>query len=189
MGEVLKFTAYHGTYKSYAVNILRVGFYISNQNNDWLGKGVYFFEEDCNNAKKWAYRKWNKEKRPSEKYAVLKSEIEANSQYVLDLTDQTQCKYFAKMREEYQKRNARTFQFNLKDVELDCLIMNKLCEKTRIDVAKKLDFIRFPKEVRLKIYSRIPNCVIICVKNRDCCIKNTTIIDEGEFDVRSKEYL
>ena len=180
---------YHGTYKSCADNILRVGFLQSNKSDDWLGKGTYFFDGEKENAKKWAYRKWINDQRPHENYSVLRSQIQADPQYLLDLTDERQCDYFVKIREEYQKRNNKTFQIHLRDVELDCLVMNKLCSKVRIDVAKKMDFIRFPKEIRLKIFSRIPNCVIICVKNNFDCIKSTTVSMEGEFDARSKEYL
>ena len=45
---------YHGTSRKHARNILRRGFKPSGNDWDWLGRGIYFFEEDLERAQEWA---------------------------------------------------------------------------------------------------------------------------------------
>jgi|GEM_PF-6407163 hypothetical protein len=54
---------------------------------------------------------------------------------------------------------------------------------------EKYDYIKFPFDKRLGINSRIPNSIIVCVKNNRECIKSIAIEEEGDIDVGSKEYL
>ena len=61
-------TGYHGTGQTHAESILREkNFKESSSLKEWLGRGVYFFE-DCNHAIGWANIRARKE---SEKYAVV----------------------------------------------------------------------------------------------------------------------
>jgi len=177
---------YHGTYEDNSTSILEVGFFISDNPRDWLGKGVYFFEESFEgkeNAKRWAYKKWHNERRPMTQYCILKSRLETD--YLLDLSHTAQIQYFHKIREEYIKRAKIT---GISAVELDCMVMNKISNTTRIDIVRKFEHIKFRKETRLNISSRVDNCIIVCVKNI-LCIKNMIIDEKGEYDGRSEVYL
>ncbi len=45
---------YHGTSQIKAVNILKHGFLASDNDYDWLGTGIYFFQDAPIRAKQWA---------------------------------------------------------------------------------------------------------------------------------------
>jgi hypothetical protein len=70
---------YHGTSDRHAEEILRDGFRPSENDYDWLGTGVYFFEEDAGRALRWARQQW-----PDEPAVVAAAIDLAN---VLDLFD------------------------------------------------------------------------------------------------------
>lgn len=54
----LRVIGYHGTSQSRASDILATGFRESSNRYDWLGRGVYFFEEDATRAWQWARQRF-----------------------------------------------------------------------------------------------------------------------------------
>src|SRR5438046_8247688 len=54
----LRVNGYHGTTSDAAVSILRDGFRISRNEYDWLGDGVYFFQDAPARAREWARDRW-----------------------------------------------------------------------------------------------------------------------------------
>ena len=69
LSQPLRVYGYHGTSKRYAQEIVDRGFDLSTNDYDWLGTGVYFFQDAPVRALAWA----------SERYpdspAVIKSEL------------------------------------------------------------------------------------------------------------------
>lgn len=92
------YVGFHGTTREYADIILRTNNFIaSTDEEEWLGNGVYFFEDDvfqaydyCVKAKKYA------------EYAILKSHIEA--EIVLDLINKKTFKEFNDFAKRLQNR-------------------------------------------------------------------------------------
>jgi hypothetical protein len=54
MGNSLIVYGYHGTSQAKAANILKNGFLASDNDYDWLGTGIYFFQDAPLRAKQWA---------------------------------------------------------------------------------------------------------------------------------------
>jgi hypothetical protein len=54
MDSSLTVYGYHGTSQSKAANILKHGFLASDNDYDWLGTGIYFFQDAPIRAKQWA---------------------------------------------------------------------------------------------------------------------------------------
>jgi hypothetical protein len=54
MPEPIRVLGYHGTSRAKANSILANGFKVSDNDYDWLGKGVYFFQDAPIRAMQWA---------------------------------------------------------------------------------------------------------------------------------------
>jgi hypothetical protein len=70
---------YHGTSQTKAANILKHGFLASDNDYDWLGTGIYFFQDAPIRAKQWATQQ-----HPNDP-AVLRASIHLNN--CIDLFD------------------------------------------------------------------------------------------------------
>jgi hypothetical protein len=73
---------YHGTSRENAESILRNGFRSSNSGGDWLGAGVYFWQDAPKRALEWA-----KEKHPESPVVVIRSSIRFEEGKTMDLLD------------------------------------------------------------------------------------------------------
>ncbi|WP_295620376.1 hypothetical protein [Chamaesiphon sp. GL140_3_metabinner_50] len=54
MNDLIEVYAYHGTSQTKAASILKNGFLASDNDYDWLGTGIYFFQDAPMRAKQWA---------------------------------------------------------------------------------------------------------------------------------------
>ena len=54
MAEIVRVYGYHGTIARAVVSILQEGFRVSRNEYDWLGDGVYFFQDAPERAWEWA---------------------------------------------------------------------------------------------------------------------------------------
>jgi hypothetical protein len=79
MDKTLIVYGYHGTSQTKAANILKHGFLASDNDYDWLGTGIYFFQDAPIRAKQWATQQ-----HPNEP-AVLRASIHLNN--CIDLFD------------------------------------------------------------------------------------------------------
>ncbi len=77
--ERIEVYGYHGTSQSKAASILQNGFLASDNDYDWLGTGIYFFQDAPLRAKQWAT-----EQHPQEP-AVICARIQLDS--CIDLFD------------------------------------------------------------------------------------------------------
>lgn len=174
---------YHGTTKENALSILRTRYFISScSERDWLGKGVYFFinqhkDKAIEQSKKWALlRKYTF-------YAVLEAKIDAVEEKIMDLNDEEWFSYFQEFRniimEKVIKKGLHVFE---NPREFDCYVIDRLCDKIDISVVIKNVFINFsPYYGNIKIpHSYIPNCRIMCVKDKNVIDKQSIkIVKEG----------
>lgn len=58
MADPLRAIGYHGTSRQAALVVLRDGFRISRNAYDWLGDGIYFFQDAPNRAREWATQRY-----------------------------------------------------------------------------------------------------------------------------------
>lgn len=189
---MLSITGLHGTYRENADNIIANGYFDSSSDRDWLGFGVYFFdgtneyyEMALDSATQWAYKKWLDERCPLKHLCVMRSNIIFDENRLINLTLPEQMVYFDKYRQLYVTEcRMRHIHYPYDDrVRLDAAVIDWICKKRKIDVVKKSDYIRFPRDKKNHIDSRISNCLILCVKNKRKCISATSIEKEGAFDV------
>jgi hypothetical protein len=54
MNGSIQVLGYHGTSRENAIRILNNGFRVSSNDYDWLGEGVYFFQDAPMRALQWA---------------------------------------------------------------------------------------------------------------------------------------
>ena len=72
---------YHGTSSEAADKIVRDGFLVSDNDYDWLGRGVYFFQDAPGRAWEWAHQNYKDDP------AVITAEIHlANCMDLLDVS-------------------------------------------------------------------------------------------------------
>jgi hypothetical protein len=84
---------YHGTSRSSAKSILENGFNLSNKGGDWLGPGVYFWQDAPQRALDWA-RKFH-----PEDPVVIRSSISFEEDKTMDLLD---TRWFSFLGDRYQ---------------------------------------------------------------------------------------
>jgi hypothetical protein len=97
--QVIDVWGYHGTCASAADSILRNGFKLSQNEYDWLGDGIYFFQDAPERAWEWAQHRW-----PSEP-AVLKSRLRLED--CMDLLDSGWSSLLADAYDQFLKRMNR----------------------------------------------------------------------------------
>ena len=115
---------YHGTSGVKADEILRVGFQTSENAYDWLGTGVYFFEEDFGRAQRWA-----RDSAPDDP-SVIAAAISLGN--VLDLFDQEATSALRDLavatEERFHQQNTALPQNRGGRHDFDCMLINLFCE-------------------------------------------------------------
>lgn len=84
---------YHGTCREYSRKILSDGFELSRNEYDWLGDGIYFFQDAPNHAMEWAKKVHGK------KSVVLATEI--NLAECMDLIDLPWANFLADIHDNF----------------------------------------------------------------------------------------
>jgi len=115
---------YHGTSGAKADGIIRVGFKTSENAYDWLGTGVYFFEEDLGRAQRWA-----RDSAPDDPSVVAAAISLGN---VLDLFDQEATAALrdlaAATEERFRQQNTPLPKNRGGRRDFDCMLINLFCE-------------------------------------------------------------
>lgn len=170
-----RYIGYHGTTAESAKSILADNhFNPSTKMDEWLGDGVYFFENDYLQAYDFITRA-----RKKEDVKVLKAEIESDN--VLDLTlkevqvliNEFRLSIIERLKDEFQGQNKNKLQ--------NGVIINKLCDTSeeKIDVVRGVFFT--PPVQRTIPNTNIP-CVQtqLCVRNQGCIL----IVEEANSNDR-----
>lgn len=182
--QPLRVYGYHGTSKRSAQKIIERGFDFSTNNYDWLGTGVYFFQDAPMRAAAWA-----KERYPDSP-AVIRSELVLEN--CIDLLDIAwnpiiQETYGMFVR-EYQKANIPLPRQNpqrSKAHRLDCAFFNYIVEKVLASQNIAIDSIRavFNEGDRIYPNSALSDRSHIQIVIRDLSlIQKSCLIEEDTID-------
>ncbi|APC07798.1 hypothetical protein [Neomoorella thermoacetica] len=122
------FIGFHGTSKASAdMILLDKRFLPSNREDEWLGKGIYFFENDPEQAIDWCVRA-----RKYKEWAILKTIIEA--QEVLDLTRKREWDMFLSIIKQLQGKMKQT-KYKGKRL-LNGVAINFICQQFPYEVVR-----------------------------------------------------
>jgi hypothetical protein len=182
--QPLRVYGYHGTNREKAQEIIDGGFNLSTNDYDWLGTGVYFFQDAPVRAWTWARERY------PDSPAVIKSELALEN--CIDLLDIDWYPIFretyAMFVSAYQKANVPLPRQNperSKAHRLDCAFFNYIVEKILESQDEPIGSIRAVFNEGDRIY---PNSAIfdrshIQISIRDLSlIKKTYLIEEDRID-------
>lgn len=169
--------AYHGTSLENAKKICKssneINFKISCGENEWLGNGVYFFDN------KQDARDWSKKVRRFEEIGIVSAVITADEDKMLNLiSNDNHIKLFTNTLNTIKQKSEKYKDKNI-NTNYTALAIKILIEKIKYDVIKAI----FKPDKRLKEKIQdIPNNMLIgriqiCVINTNC-ISNCNIIME-----------
>jgi hypothetical protein len=176
VNEPIRIYGYHGTSRQAALTILRSGFRPSNNDYDWLGTGVYFFQDAPLRALQWAT-----EQHPQNP-AVIRSLIRLEN--CIDLFD---LNWFPLIRnvynsfvEEYRKINLplpRQNPSRSKAHRLDCAYFNYISEVLQ-GQGQEIEAIR---AVFIEGERVFPNSAIFDLAHVQIAIRNTALIEDSQL--------
>lgn len=154
-----KFVGYHGTTDINAKNILKTKYFnFSQDDEEWLGKGIYFFQDDvkqayyyCVKAKK--YISWT----------IIKCNIEAKD--VIDLDDLSTLEEFQKFANKIKCRYKKRSDGKPRKL-INAVAINSMYEAKHFDIIKKT--FEIPEGFITERTNIIPMQVQLCVRNRNC---------------------
>jgi hypothetical protein len=176
------FIGYHGTNSKHVQSILKNNFNISQNADEWIGYGVYFFVDgiSCpiNNSREWAINQAYHQTDYTN-YSILKATITGEN--VLDLTTQAGLIAFNTMRQKIIEKHKQYFYRDRNIYEDDRLICNLIIQAMNLDLLINNLYIK-TKIQRMKIiYSRIPNVTVMLVVNPNKSIDLSSIeeIEKG----------
>ena len=136
MNESLEIYGYHGTSQTKAANILKHGFRASDNDYDWLGTGIYFFQDAPLRARQWATQQY------PDNPAVIRSLIRLDN--CIDLFDigwqpllKNVCNSFVEQYRETNRPLPKQQPDRSKAHRLDCAFFNfaieLICREQPID--------------------------------------------------------
>ena len=173
MNESIQVLGYHGTSRANAIRILNDGFRVSSNDYDWLGEGVYFFQDAPLRASQWA-----KEQYPEEP-VVIRALIRLDNS--IDLFD---IKWFATLRAAYQSFKTKYERNNLplpsqnptrsKAHRLDCEFFDYITQLL-LSQDEQVETIR---AVFVEGESIFPNSAIFDLAHVQIAVRNTVLIQE-----------
>jgi len=169
-------TGYHGCYTDAAREILAGGSFLPSQNGyDWLGQGIYFWEDGPARAAEWARKRFGDEG------VVLQATIDLG--HCLNLLDTA---HFDRMERSYReivdaaRLSGVTLPVNVrKRHELDYLVVERYCETVASRGGEAFQTVRgcFPEGSPLYTGSRILRETHIQVAVRDARqIQNLSVV-------------
>jgi hypothetical protein len=182
MRESIEVVGYHGTSTANAIAILDRGFRVSDNDYDWLGEGVYFFQDAPLRAWQWAA-----EQHPQDP-AVIRSVIRLEN--AIDLFD---IKWFPVLKSAYQTFKQKYERNNLplpyqsparsKAHRLDCEFFDYITQLL-ISQDEKVEAIR---AVFIEGEAVFPNSAIFDLAHVQIAVKNTALIQESSvIEVRDR---
>lgn len=156
---------YHGTSAERMADILRQGFKISQNDWDWLGHGVYFWEGHIR-AREWADRKFGQQA------AVIQAKIKLR--VCLDLCDSGYLdvirQAYERLKESYEKQGLPLPDNQGTRRIRDCLVFNYLAtEIWPVDTVRSL-FME-GEEIYPGTTIRTRQHIQLCVRNLDCILE------------------
>lgn len=170
------FRGFHGTLASRVDSIRSSGIYPSDNPDDWLGEGTYFFIEGLDDPKssaaQWARCKaWDKHDQEFDEstVAVVEVAIEVDAAGVFDLREPSNARHFHRVRRRWLKSLVPRRSTHLPRPEKDRFDTDLLDQFKQENAITALigDFhIQFSlRERHFRLDSRIPNVTVLCLSN------------------------
>lgn len=176
--ELSEIIGYHGTSKENAIAIVKNNFRISENPDDWLGCGVYFFVEGIsdpvNSAKEWAeYKAWNGKNNPLlySKYTILSIKVVGGN--ILDTRIEKDLKALNSVRDKLQNKHAKHWRRSRKFSEDDRILWDLAADFMQLEIIIHNLYIKNKTQRIKKITSNIPNVTVMCVKKVENIDLNT----------------
>lgn len=170
------YRGFHGTLASRVDSIRTSGIYPSDNPDDWLGEGTYFFIEGLDDPKtsaaQWARCKaWDKHDQEFDesKVAVIEVAITVEASGVFDLREPSNAQHFHRVRRRWLKSLVPRRSTHLPRPEKDRFDTDLLDQFKQENAIAALigDFhIQFSlRERHFRLDSRIPNVTVLCLSN------------------------
>lgn len=188
--------AYHGTLASRVDSIRSSGIYPSDNPDDWLGEGTYFFvdglDDPWTSASQWARCKgWDKahQEFSERSVAVIEVMISADESTTFDLRDHASMKEFHRARRKWLKSlvpRGSTHRTRPEATTFDTDFVDLFKQQKGIAVLLGDFHIQFSlRERHFRLESRIPNVSMLCLSNPapnvDVAITEITITPAASF--------
>lgn len=159
MDDCIKLLGYHGTTREAAKEIIKLNRYkISCDDEDWLGKGVYFFQDDIKQAYYWCVKA-----RKYKQWRILKSDIEAKK--VINLDDTQTRERFEKIARKLQYRYMKRSDNKPRKL-INSVVIEVMYRADPFDVIKKVYTI--PNTHPVYRTNIAPMHIQLCVRNLNC---------------------
>jgi hypothetical protein len=171
---------YHGTRLSVALDIVsrKRGYKKSENQDDWLGHGVYFWEHAPKQALWWAERRQKRQKW-NEPIAIVASMIRLG--FCLDLLDPDNAKYLVQMHDDFvaaqEAAGLKVPKNYNKHKTLDCAVLQYAYAVIEDDPANQVDSARavyVPTGTSKRLWKRSwlsrDAHIQICVRNPQCIL-------------------
>jgi len=154
-----KYIGFHGTSKDFCEEIIRTRYFkFSTGEEEWLGKGIYFFQDYIQHAVDWCIRV-----RKIPKWAVLKVEI--CSDKVIDLLDHTHLESLKTLENEIAGRYTK-IKSGEKRKLINSVLLDTLYKLEPFDLVRAVFEVPHTgpiKRTNLRYFQ-----IQLCVKQRDC---------------------
>jgi hypothetical protein len=180
----LSIEAFHGTSLQSAKEIQESSYNESNKDNEWLGRGIYFFvdgiSDPLTNASDWAIAEAKKKK--YEEFAVLKSNVELEENRLIDLTSQEGLKNFNTVKAKLIDRIFNGFSSadlrKMRSGEHNCAMFNYIASTLKTHAVKHNLYIKNKNERNLGLNLNVPNTTVLCVRRENFKF-NAQIVHQG----------
>jgi hypothetical protein len=179
------YIGYHGTNYENVESIIKHGFHVSDNADEWLGHGIYFFTEGISdpieNAKEWAINQaWDKENKRYcyKKYAVLK--VEVSGERVLDLTTENGLRSYNEMRNLLIHKYESLFHRDRNISEDNCKMSNLIVDAMNLDILINRLYIKNGIQRKLRLVSNVPNTTVMVVIKPESIV-SIKIVSSGEI--------
>lgn len=165
----MEYKLYHGTEDCNVPKILKEGFLISDKKTEWLGEGIYFYDNILR-AKNWV--------RNSQQSAIVQVQVQVDNELILDFRKYEHREKFKKVVDKY-----------LNEKKITILAPNTL------DLENKKAYIRCGT---CNLYCKLENVGIIIaeivqnLKNRtNCYLRDIgfAVDNDLQYCVKSNEYI
>jgi hypothetical protein len=108
---------YHGTFVDCINDILSGSFKVAEKDDHYLGMGIYFFKDDLEEARTWAYLQIKKKKSCEKReVAVIKANIEVNEDNLLNLTTRSGMEKIICYSQKFINDSSNKIRFNENNV-------------------------------------------------------------------------
>lgn len=156
------FIGYHGTTRENGKNIIAMKyFHYSVGEKEWLGTGVYFFEDDIIQAKNFCVKA-----RKYDEWMIIKSEIKATK--VIDLINSEHLAEFRTIANKIRNRYKKQSDGRPREL-LNSVVLNIMYRANPYEIVRACFVV--PKANRIYGTNISPMQIQLCVRDR-CCIKS-----------------